>query len=740
VEQYTLPVGETYYFDFSGQTFPGTQNTALPDATLHYVPMTYGGTVNAYVLNSNSSGVDGSSGTAAGTTDSTNAKYGYRYDHSVFVSDYTLTTATSWNALNTANLIFGTDFGGGAYTLRVPSGGYNSTYTTTTSGNEWDAVYRKNNTYLKNLGVWNWMQDTYSSYRVVRGNTGTNIANDAQTVTNDAFRPLLEAKSASMTPVTLNLNGGSLGTTKSTADIKIVCTGDTYTAPSKDGLTRPAGDTDTYFMWNTQADGNGDSYAPGAKVSASVTTLYAKWNNGFTINFTTAGIEGKTDCYALTGDAVRPGVQLIYDAAGSVVPTGAYQVTYENNVSAGTATVKIVGATMGTITKTFTILYDMSAAKLTLLNPLSGTDNAYAFSGSTVKPTVSLTVGRITVPDSEYTVSYTGNTEASTSASAPTAKVTVTPAGNNWVDSAVTKSAAFALVEAPVITTDNSKTYQNAFKGSEYTMQLKATGTGPITWSYTGTLPLGLSLDASTGIISGTLDSKFAEEDTDYTAVISATNAAGAVSKEFKWYVGNVAGRMTYTDGTPAPDVAVKFTTMSGDDIKTVTTDADGYYQAEIPIANAKVNVKITPPTFATYPVRMQTKDTIELAMGFNNRIDGTLLKSVKITLVPGDGTLDTNASNVMYCYPGDALTLPKPTSNDTAKHFIGWFTTAAGSIEAPDTYPSTDTWYYAQYSDKVYTVLYDTDGGGTFRSRAWISPAPTCCLRKIPPRRATPS
>jgi hypothetical protein len=91
--------------------------------------MTYGGTVNAYVLNSNSSGVDGSSGTAAGTTDSTNAKYGYRYDHSVFVSDYPLTTKTSWNALNTAKLVFGTDFGGGAYTLRVPSGGafYNST-------------------------------------------------------------------------------------------------------------------------------------------------------------------------------------------------------------------------------------------------------------------------------------------------------------------------------------------------------------------------------------------------------------------------------------------------------------------------------------------------------------------------------------------------------------------------------------------------------------------------------------
>jgi hypothetical protein len=123
---------------------------------------------------------------------------------------------------------------------------------------------------------------------------------------------------------------------------------------------------------------------------------------------------------------------------------------------------------------------------------------------------------------------------------------------------------------------------------------------------------------------------------------------------------------MTYTDGTPAPDVTVKFTTSSGDNIVTVTTNADGYYQTEIPIANVSVNVKIIPPTFAEYPVRMQTKDTQKLAMGYNNRLDGTLLKSVKITLVPGNGTLDTNVGDVMYCYPGDALTLPKPTSNDT--------------------------------------------------------------------------
>ena len=547
VEQYTLPVGETYYFDFSDQTFPGTANTALPDATLHYVPMTYGGTVNAYVLNSTSSGNTSSSLNAAAATDKATGTYGYRYDHSVFISDYPLTTLTSWDALNAKKLVFGTDFGGGAYTLRIPSGGtfYSTTavaYSTSTC-NEWDAVYRKSSTYIKNLGgTWSWVQDTRydnSAQRCLREYLpNSNIINwDPADKAANTFRPLLEVNStkltaaSAMTPVTLNLNGGTLGTTKSTADIRIVCTGDTYTAPSKDGLTRPAGDSDTYFMWNTLKDGTGDSYAPGAtNVPVSVTTLYAQWNNGFTVSFTTAGITGMTDCYAMTGEQVRPAVQVKYNAAGTVVPTGAYQVTYENNVSAGTATVTVTGATMGTLTKTFIILYDMSAAKLTLLNPLSGTANAYAFSGATVKPEVSLTLNGQVVPATAYTVGYTGNSAASASIDVKTATVTVTPAGENWVSTSATQSASFALVKAPGITTDG-KIYQDAFMGSAHSMTLKATGTGPIAWKVeSGSLPTGLTLNAATGEINGTPTAAGT-----YDAVISAANAAGTATKEFTW-------------------------------------------------------------------------------------------------------------------------------------------------------------------------------------------------------------
>ena len=49
-EQFSLTPGGRYYFDLSAMNIPGTVNGDLPDSTLHYVPFTYAGTVNAYKL------------------------------------------------------------------------------------------------------------------------------------------------------------------------------------------------------------------------------------------------------------------------------------------------------------------------------------------------------------------------------------------------------------------------------------------------------------------------------------------------------------------------------------------------------------------------------------------------------------------------------------------------------------------------------------------------------------------
>ena len=286
-EQFTLAPGGRYYFDLSAMNIPGTVNTgnifgatSLPDTTLHYVPFTYAGTVNAYNLT-----------TEMATTEEYAQKN--KYPHSLFVADYAVTNDVSWDALNTADLIFGKNYasGGVDYTLRTPSVG--SSYTGsgdsergTPQSNEWDTMLNKDSGYIQNWnGMFSWGQDVSSggtSYRAVRGYFSARFWSDklaANSFPYVGFRPVLEVlnsdtlDSDEMKVVTLDLNGGKLGGSSDAIQI-IVKNGSEFTAPASDGLNRPAGDTGSYFMW---LGSNGKLYAPGASVPADVTKLTAQF-------------------------------------------------------------------------------------------------------------------------------------------------------------------------------------------------------------------------------------------------------------------------------------------------------------------------------------------------------------------------------------------------------------------------------------------------------------------------------
>ena len=296
-EQFSLKPGGRYYFDLSGENVPGTENGDLPDSTLHYVPFTYAGTVNAYKLTSEMA-----------TTEAYAQQY--KYAHSLFIADYAVTHTVSWDDLNTKSLIFGKDYvaGGVGYTLRAPSVG--SSYTGpgnsergTPQSNEWDTILNKDSGYIQN---WNkmylWGQDVSSvdaSYRARRGYLSARYWNDCYATLSTprvGFRPVLEVLNADtlgsggLKVVTLDLGGGKLGGSSDAIHI-IVKTGSTFTAPASDGLNRPDGNTGSYFMW---LDVNGNSYAPGASVPADVTELTVQWTaptytvtlhaNGGTIN------------------------------------------------------------------------------------------------------------------------------------------------------------------------------------------------------------------------------------------------------------------------------------------------------------------------------------------------------------------------------------------------------------------------------------------------------------------------
>ena len=296
-EQFSLTPGITYWFDLPGTEIPGEKNDSLPDSTLHYVPFTYAGTIEAYKLTS-----------AMATTEEYAQQN--KYPHSLFVADYAVTHTVSWNGLNDEGLIFGKNYasGGVDYTLRAPSVGSNATGSGDSQrgvpqSNEWDTMLNKNSGYIKNWnGIYSWGQDTTrynSSFRAVRGFISARlwgIDNAASSDPNVVFRPVLEILnpdtlgSDGLKVVTLDLGGGTLGGSSDAIQI-IVKNGSAFTAPASDGMTRPDGNTGNYFMW---LDGNGNSYEPGDSVPADVTTLTVQWTvptyavtlhpNGGTIN------------------------------------------------------------------------------------------------------------------------------------------------------------------------------------------------------------------------------------------------------------------------------------------------------------------------------------------------------------------------------------------------------------------------------------------------------------------------
>ncbi len=348
-EQFTLAPGGRYYFDLSAMNISGTVNSNLPDSTLHYVPFTYVGTVNAYKLTSETA---------------TTQAYAQqnKYLHSLFIADHAVTNDVSWDALNTADLIFGKNYasGGVDYTLRAPSVG--SSYTGsgdstrgTPQSNEWDRILDKNDGYIKNWdGMFSWGQDTFERgtepNRAVRGLDSARHWSDFHAMDSRpffGFRPVLEVLnsdtlgSGGLKVVTLDLGGGKLGGSSDAIQI-IVKTGSKFTAPASDDLTRPAGNTGSYFMW---LGSNGKFYVPGDSVPADVTALTVQWTvptyavtlhpNGGTIN------SGNVTSYTYGVGATLP-------TAGDMTYTGhTFKGWYDNENLTGSPVTAIGGTETG---------------------------------------------------------------------------------------------------------------------------------------------------------------------------------------------------------------------------------------------------------------------------------------------------------------------------------------------------------------------------------------------------------
>ena len=273
-EQFTLTPGGRYYFDLSAMDIPGTVNSNLPDKTLHYVPFTYVGTVDAYSMENE--------------TDTAKQPY----EHSLFIADYNVKCSLQRETLAEMNLIYGQTYTASNvnYTLRAPSVGDHHRNEGEGSGlapidNEWDTIYQKSADYIKNwykmrsfgqdIGTGN-VEGMYLSRGGDFAAKATFWARPTLPERDVGFRPVLELPAGlaadSLKAVELVTKGRMPGETYNEINI-IVKKGESFTAPSAEGLPRPESiSADTPMWWR---DENGNFYKPGDTVPADVSELSA---------------------------------------------------------------------------------------------------------------------------------------------------------------------------------------------------------------------------------------------------------------------------------------------------------------------------------------------------------------------------------------------------------------------------------------------------------------------------------
>lgn len=275
-EQFTLAPGGRYYFDLSTMNIPGTVNSNLPDSTLHYVPFTYAGTVDAYSMENE--------------TDTAKQPY----EHSLFIADYNVKCSLQRETLAEMNLIYGQTYTASNvnYTLRAPSVGDHHRNEGEGSGlapidNEWDTIYQKSADYIKNwykmrsfgqdIGTGN-VEGMYLSRGGHFAAQATFWARPTLPERDIGFRPVLELPTDlaadSLKAVALIMAGYMPGEQQNWINI-IVKKGESFKAPAAEGLPRPDSiSADAQLWW---VDENSNFYKPGDTVPADVSALTALW-------------------------------------------------------------------------------------------------------------------------------------------------------------------------------------------------------------------------------------------------------------------------------------------------------------------------------------------------------------------------------------------------------------------------------------------------------------------------------
>lgn len=215
------------------------------------------------------------------------------------------------------------------------------------------------------------------------------------------------------------------------------------------------------------------------------------------------------------------------------------------------------------------------------------------------------------------------------------------------------------LPAAPAITTT---TLAAATMGKEYRQQITATGGTPITWSYSGTLPDGITLAANTGILSGT-----PTQEGSFRFAVKATNSTGFSTRQMTLVVAG--SEYTVTKGansewTQGGDKGIEF---SGSGKGTFTVKVDG-----AAVAAGKYTASADGSTVTLKPEYLDT-----LAAG-----------SHTVTLVYGDGS-----AKAKFTIKAKDKTVAPTVSSQPASASVNADSSATFTVTASGTTPLLCQW-----------------------------------------------
>ena len=203
--------------------------------------------------------------------------------------------------------------------------------------------------------------------------------------------------------------------------------------------------------------------------------------NGTLLTAANTTISGVNDTYDYTGYAIKPTVYVTYRSGyttkvltqSTTTRTYDYKVDYSSNIVAGTATITVTGQGeyTGTVTKTFKIKYNLSNATVT------ATPSTYLYDGKEKKPLVSVKVGYMIVPASNYNVVYSNNTNTGTAA------VTVTA---NKYGNAIGSNSTYFTIKGKdgVITPEYAEYSKKTTKSKPFAIKIVSNTTDGTGYSY----------------------------------------------------------------------------------------------------------------------------------------------------------------------------------------------------------------------------------------------------------------